>query len=888
MTPATRTVAILFTDIAGSTEKWAHQSDAMGRALQQHDDLSQVVIERHGALLSKHTGDGSMAAFPSVAAAVQAAIDLQREISAAEWPTAEPLRLRAGIHVGDAELRDGDAFGSAVNRAARLMGAAHPRQVLVSAAVDAAARDSMDGYDAREVGPVTLRGLSEPAKCFQVVAEGLERDFPDLGAPTVDGLPEIHNEFIGRRRDLAAVAGALQSHRLVTVSGPGGVGKTRLAIEVARQLRASMTRAWFADLAKFPEPELVGAGIRSGLAIPDQSGRSELDVSLEFLSRRAGLLVVDNCEHVLDAAADAMRRILRQAPRIKLLATSQERLGLPDETVWPLRPFLEGDQLADAVRLFAARAEAVNPHVDLDGEADTIRELCVELDGLPLAIELAASRCSAMSPSQIRERLSDRFRLLGRRRAEDRHGSLRATVDWSYDLLDGNEQALFGALAVFPAGFTLEMAERVAPAAGIDEFETLDILASLVDKSLVAAETGAGARYRYLDTLRRYALETMGDGARTGAQHALADWAESTVTQLTPDLVPDVDREVPNLEAAFDHMMDGGDHERAYASLSRLLNSLPDHYATWQRLFRRITEEAPAAQVRVDAAGDLAVASWYGNDPEAVQSAQKALEQAEEAGLRPSLAALTTLAFASAQDNDPDKAADFIGKAARVAEQTGGDYDRYAVTLSSIWTHLALGNLDEALSAADEVVRMADSLEPARLPMSYGIASLPYRYVDPWKALELTNRAVAIGKETGQKFWLFAGLAHRGFCHIRLKDYTGALHDFIEALPHGVAVGDGRLVCSVVDTIAGLVSRSGRPHAAAVLLAGSLAERERRNTSSGTREDHEWRARSKQRLRAALGDDFDRAWAEGTALPAGDVFEMALSLARELLKGAES
>ena len=880
--------AIMFTDIEGFTALMQSDEDL---ALAKRDKYRSVLEEEHevfGGTIVQWLGDGSLSTFPNSVDAVACAVAVQQ---AFREPLEVPVRI--GIHVGNVMIEPTDIVGDAVNIAARIESFGFPGAVMVSDSVQDQVRNQ-PAFSFVDLGRYKLKNVGRPFVIYAIATEGLAVPAPDflhgkgeaVGVES-DRIPVVHNEFIGRRDDLAAVTGALDKHRLVTVTGPGGVGKTRLAVEVAVLLQSSLGGGWFADLAKFRQPELVGAGIRTGLGIPDQPGLSELEVSVDHLARRRGLLVIDNCEHVLSAAADAILRILRRAPGITVMATSRERLGLSEESVWPLRPLLEGDELADAVLLFLTRAEAVNPRLDLDEETDTIRELCRELDGLPLAIELAASRCSVMTPEQILERMSDLFRLLRRRHADDRHGSLRATVDWSYELLDADEAAVFETLAVFPAGFTLDMAEQLTPAAGVDRFDTFDILASLIDKSLIVAESGPTRRYRYLETLRSYALDRAGETGRQAAADALAEWAQRTADTLELATIQVADREVANLEAAVGHLIDDGDGRRAFGIMIILQNPLADHHATWHRLLDQLLEATEDPQLRAAVGAELAYMFFYGSHIERAQAAAaNAISTAGQAGLAPPSIALTITALIAAFNDDAQGARELITEAKRVAQQ-GDSFQKFTAEIVAVWVHLGADEIDAAVRAAERGLELSGKMNPITVMGLELQAALAFRITDPPRALELMNKNVSVARQSGQHFWLSLALSHRGFTHIRLRDPTAALGDFLEALPHATAVGNWRVSASTCETIAAVLTRQGRLHDAAVLLAASLAERTRRRTDSGTRIDSASRDRVEEQLRAELGEEFDAAWGEGTTLPEGQVYQMATRLAQELLDGGK-
>ncbi len=428
-------VTFLFTDVEGSTRRWEADADAMRVALAAHDEVLRGAIEAHGGWLFKHTGDGVCAAFASPRSAIDAAVAAQRALE---------LPVRMGIATGEADLRGADYFGAVLNRAARVMAAGHGGQVLLA---DSTA-GLLNGVDLVDLGPRRLRDLPTAVGVFQVRAPGLRTNFPPLralGANPGNLRPAV-TSFIGRESELEEVESAVRAHRLVTLTGVGGVGKTRLVMEVAAHLADEFPDGvWVFELAAVTDPGAVPDAVASVLGVTQQPGKSVRE-SVAALEGRVRLLVIDNCEHVLDAAADLVEAILARSAAVTILATGREGLGIADEQLWPV-PSLDVGASIDsaAVTLFVERGRSVAPRFSMGStdEGAAVVEICRRLDGIPLAIELAASRMASMTVSEVRDRLDQRFRLLvGSRRGLERHHTLRHAVAWSYDLLDDAEKTL--------------------------------------------------------------------------------------------------------------------------------------------------------------------------------------------------------------------------------------------------------------------------------------------------------------------------------------------------------------------------------------------------------------------------------------------------------------
>ncbi len=494
-------VTFLFTDVEGSTRRWEADADAMRVALAAHDDVLRRAIEAHGGWLFKHTGDGVCAAFSSPRSAVDAAVAAQRALE---------LPVRMGLATGEAELRDGDYFGAVVNRAARVMAAGHGGQILVAESTAVL----LSGVDVVDLGPRRLRDVPTPVGLFQVRAPGLQAQFPALRAldTTPGNLRPATTSFIGRESEVDELQAAVKAHRLVTLTGVGGVGKTRLALEVAARLSDEFPDGvWFFDLAAVTDPAAVPDAVAAVLGIIQQPGKSVASSVAAASEGRVRLLVFDNCEHVVDSVADVVEAILAPST-VTILATSREGLGVSEEQLWrvPSLDVNSGTESA-AVNLFVDRAQSVVSDFSLaqPGEADAVVEICRRLDGIPLAIELAASRMASMTVNEVRDRLDQRFRLLvGSRRGVSRHQTLRHAVAWSYDHLDEAEKALLEQCSVFAGGFDLESACAVM--GSDDDFATLDLLDALVRKSLLVADRSSGrTRFSMLETIRQFAEDQL-------------------------------------------------------------------------------------------------------------------------------------------------------------------------------------------------------------------------------------------------------------------------------------------------------------------------------------------------------------------------------------------
>lgn len=527
------TVTFVFTDIEGSTVLWQRDPVAMRDALVRHDRLLRSVLASHGGYIFSTSGDAFCAAFAAPDDALAAAVEVQRAITSELWPEPTAIRVRAGVHTGTADERDGDYFGPSVNRAARIMGLALGGEVLASVAtVELVRALGTEGLAFVDLGTSTLRGVGAE-HLFGVTGPGLSVHYPPRRGKVVR-LPSIATSTIGRDQEMLELVHALTDASLVTLVGPGGVGKTRLALEVAWAASEGFgDGTWWVELAPVRERDAVAHAFVAGLDLRPLPGRPPEEALVVGLAGQRRLVVVDNCEHVLDEAAAVIDDVVARCPTVTVLATSQAPLALAGERVWPVPPLHPG---GPGTELFCERARAADATFTVGDAGPTITELCHRLDGMPLAIELAAARTRALSPHDLLARLDDRFRLLrsARRHTEDRHATLVATVDWSFQLLAPLEKVVFERLGVFAGANAFAAVAEVAGTAELDELDVLDALTVLVDHSLVVAErSGATTQYRLLDTMRAFARHRLlADGALDDAVARHVRWATRKVEEL--------------------------------------------------------------------------------------------------------------------------------------------------------------------------------------------------------------------------------------------------------------------------------------------------------------------------------------------------------------------
>jgi predicted ATPase len=746
-------LTFLFTDIEGSTRRWEADADSMQVALKTHNQILRETVAANDGKVFNYTGDGMCAVFASPRSAVDAAVTAQQALE---------LPVRMGIATGEAELRGGDYFGTVLNRTARVMSAGHGGQILL----DGATAGLIGGVDLISLGPRRLRDIERPIDMFQVQAASLRSEFPPL--KTLDSTPgnlrPQTTSFIGRESELAELQTALKGHRLVTLTGVGGVGKTRLALELAGRSAIDFPDGvWVIELAQVGDPGAVPEAVAAVLGIIQQPGLSLADSVATTLEGRSRLLVFDNCEHVLDAAADMIQMIFDHSTTVKILATSREGLRLRDEQLWPV-PSLNVHTGADsaAATLFVDRAQSVSPAVSLaaPGDADVVVEICRRLDGIPLGIELAASRMLSMSLTEVRDRLDDRFRLLvGSRRGLERHQTLRHAVEWSYDLLDEAEKVLLASCSVFAGGFDLQGACAVA--GSDDDFVTLDLLDSLVRKSLLTVDTSSGrARFSMLETIRQFAEERLAHaGAGDAVRSAHARYfggREDDVLSLWdgPHQRGAYDwfnAELANLRAAFRWAADRDDLDTAgaIAFYATFLGIWTERYepVTWAE---ELIEPAKAlghrrlAQLYVMAAQCYATGRIE-NSIGYMTPGQEAIVGGDFDAVPHEFDAFICTGYLTA--GEPERSVEWC----RSVISRGPGPHNFAHAAMVIALVIA-GRYDEAVASSAGLLTAADAtdnpVEKSLLLLAYGWA---YRDVDPAAAGDALRRGLAIAQDSGNQ-----------------------------------------------------------------------------------------------------------------------------------------
>lgn len=571
------TVTFLFTDIEGSTKLWQEHPKHIRYALIRHDALAAEAISHQGGILVKGRGEGDslFAVFPRATDAVTAAITFQRALLTESWPLESPLRVRIALHTGETDLRDGDYYGSAVNRCARLRSIAHGGQVLLSrTAFDLVRDDLPTPIGLRDLGEHRLSELYRTEQVFQLLHPELRAEFPPLSSldNLPNNLPQQPTSFIGREKEIDEIKALVQKSRLLTLTGPGGSGKTRLSLQVAADLlNSERDGVWLVELAALLDPSLVPQAVAQVLNIPEAVGMFGTKAVVEWLKPKRLLLVLDNCEHLVAACASFAAEVLRSCPSIHVLASSRQPLGVAGEYAYRVPSLSMPDPKKtettealsqyEAVRLFIERAQTVLPSFTItNANAPALVQVCWRLDGIPLALELAAARVRSLSVEVINTRLDDRFGLLtsGARNTFPRQQTLRALIDWSYNLLGDKEKSLLNRLSVFVGGGTLSALEFSCSGQGIEYGEVLDLLTSLVDKSLVVYDGGTpgGERYYLLETIRQYAGDRLTESVDAEAAYMRhASWCLALAEEAEPQLVgPDAAMWLERLETEHDNL----------------------------------------------------------------------------------------------------------------------------------------------------------------------------------------------------------------------------------------------------------------------------------------------------------------------------------------------
>jgi predicted ATPase/class 3 adenylate cyclase len=855
----TGTVTFLFTDLEVSTRLWDAEPDSMRGALARHDAILREAVANNDGHVVKGTGDGIHAVFATADAAVTCAIDAQLVVAAERWGVSEPLRVRIGIHSGVAELREGDYFGSSVNRAARLMAAAHGGQVVVSHATEELVRDGLPaGVTLLDLGEHRLRDLLRPERAFQVTAPGLVREFPRLRSLDAfpGNLPLQVSSLIGREPHIAATIDALGESRVVTLTGVGGVGKTRLALQVAAEMLPGFRDgAWLVELAGVRDPGAVAEAVVATLGLQPQSGSTPSETLLEFLRTKSLLVVLDNCEHLLRAAGNLVAQVVRACPGVRVLATSREGLNVAGERILGVASLdvpedgapLDAIGACDAVVLFVERARAVKASFALDDtNASAVAQVCRRLDGIPLAIELAAARVGMLTPAELAGRLDQRFRILAggqRSGGIERHETLRATIDWSYELLAEAEQVLLARLSVFVGGFSLHAAEAVGDGGVLHADAVFEFLAHLVGHHLVEADdTGVETRYRLLETIRQYARERLddsGDAARLHTAHAVyyADFGEDAIANTTgPDGIEwerRLEREFDNFRAALTWAAATGEVDTAVRLLG--MWDAPSLFASFvpaSMVDRSVdvvlalpgAAEHPQYPAALLVAANCALAQ--GDLELARRRCDDALAAQEHLRADPSIGLPLLRALIAMVQGRTDEMVGYSEQALEMARAHGEPAWLALALARSANVRALLGDVARASADADEILALRNRLANTRgVQVAVVTAAWALRDSEPERALALVRQTVAVATpgEGPAIGWVIAGdiAAYN-------RQRREALAYFDNAIEQSAWLGTRPLVRAILSLVAALLVDDDAETAAVLFgaadaLAGSQA-----------------------------------------------------------------
>jgi predicted ATPase/class 3 adenylate cyclase len=950
------TVTFLFTDIEGSTRLLQHLGDRYAQVLSDQRQLLRAAFQEWGGHELGTEGDSFFVAFSGPTAALAAVVTSQRALAAYSWPEGAPVRVRMGLHTGEPTLTPEGYVGLDVHRAARINAAGHGGQILLSQRThDLVAPLLPVGVSLRDMGAHRLKDLLHPEHLFQVVIEDLPAEFPPLKSLSAhpNNLPLQLTSFIGREREMDEVKQRLTTTRLLTLTGTGGTGKTRLALQVAADLvEVYADGVWLVELAALTEPSLVPQAVVGALHLREEPGRTLTETLLDYLHRKQLLLVLDNCEHLIHPCACLAETLLRGCPQVQVLATSREALGILGEVAWRVSslPVPDPEQLRagsaegpsmvtqyEGVRLFVERGLAVQSSFTVTRHnAPALAEVCHRLDGIPLAIELAAARVRALPVEQIAQRLDDRFRLLtgGSRTALPRQQTLRALIDWSYDLLTEPERVLLRRLSVFAGGWTLEAAEAVCTDEGLEGWEVIDRLTTLVEKSLVQYEEQEGeGRYRLLETIRQYGAEQLqrsGEEALWHERHR--DWYLALAERARPALIgPEaatwhrrLEQERDNLRAALISTLARGEADpglrfvaslwrfwevrgywtegrerltealalsedvrtkrRAYALLAAatLADQQGDYAAAWPlyeaclALYRELNDLGGAAAALMHMGGML----WYqGELPRARSLLEEAVEIQRASGDSLELAgALNNLAGVLVEQGEVERARAMYEQTLEIRRPLGNQRE----TASSLANLGVVAHMQEDLEGAwrynQEALalfrELGDRQHTATVVQNQGMVRYAQGNLEGAHAYLEESRVIR--QELGDKRGVALSLARLGLMARDRGEYKTAHRFHAECFALNQEIGNRLGLAEGLTDVGLLAVAANQPARAARLLGAAEAQLEAFGAAL-TPVDRADKDRAIQKVQAALDEKvFAAAWAEGRAMSLEQAVRVAL------------
>ncbi|MGQ0549041.1 MAG: ATP-binding protein [Armatimonadota bacterium] len=952
------TVTFLFTDIEGSTNHIERLGDAgYAQLLAEYRRLVRAAFGAEGGHEIQMHGEGFLVAFQSARSALRTAVAAQRALSASSWPGGASPRVRMALHTGEAVSVAEGYVGLNIHRAARICSVAWGGQILLSKTTRVViGEDLPDGVSLRDLGEHRLKDLTHPQHLFQVLVDNLPADFPPLRSLNThpNNLPIQLTSFIGRDREMADVKRMLATSRLVTLTGAGGAGKTRLALQVAADLLEQFPDGvWLVELASVAAPALIPQRVAAALGVREEPIRPLLTTLQDYVQSKEMLLMLDNCEHMVTACGSMAETLLRVCPKLRIIATSQHGLRIAGE--WTYRvpslslpdldrlPPVESLTECEAVRLFVERARACRPEFAMTREnARAVAQVCSRLDGIPLAIELAAARVKLMSVEQTAARLGDRFRLLGRgsRTAPPRHQTLRAAMDWSYELLAEQERTLLRRLAVFAGGWTLEAAEAIYSEEGRDGegYEVLDLLSQLVDKSLVMGEEqDAEFRYRMLETVRQYGLDKLvesGEAEPVRGRHR--DWCLRLAEQAEPELqgrkhkvwLGRLEREHDNLRAALEWSLERGDADIGLRLAGALwwLWFVHGHWREGRQWLERALSSSSAASVagtgaRAKAIYGAAALAWRQWDHgRAAALAQESLtlcrDLEDKLGIAISLtilgqvalrqgnferaraafaeshalyreightwgiaATLLALGFAADARNDTTKAVALYEESARLFRELGEQWG-LAMALRQLGQNaIFTGDYARATALLKESLMLCEELgDTAGIAYVQNPLGIAARAQGDYaRAASLHQASLTLYRQLGDNGGIAYTLSHLGMLACQRGDNERAAELLRESLAMFRDLGDRAALTTCLEGLAEVAAAQGQ-HERAARLSGAAAVLREATGAPLTASDRAGHERAVASARAALPVAvFAAAWAEGRAMSPEAAAEHALA-----------
>jgi predicted ATPase/class 3 adenylate cyclase len=901
------TVTFLFTDIEGSTQLWEKHPGAMKDALAKHDSILRAAIESNAGQVIKTTGDGFHGVFEKAMDAVHATLDAQRIF---KDPICDlHLNVRMGLHTGEAELRAGDYHGQTLNRAARIMSAGHGGQILLSSLTAELAREHLPAeVSLLDLGEHRLRDLIRPQRLFQLLAPDLPKEFPALKSLNAfpNNLPPQLTSFIGREREMNDVRKLLASARLLTLIGPGGTGKTRLSLQLAAdQLSEFRDGVWLVELAPLSDPAFILSTIASVLELHEVPGIPLLNIVIDYLRAKQLLLILDNCEHLVEASAQITDQLLHACPQLKIIASSREALGIAGETVYRVPSLSLPDASSGSVmdfestRLFIDRATKAEPRFHLtDHNASSIAQICQRLDGIPLAIELAAARVKLFTPEQIAERLDDRFKLLtgGSRTALPRQQTLRALIDWSYQSLNETEQRALRRLAVFSGGWTFETAEAV-----VGEHDALDGLLGLVNKSLVnVEEQGGKSRYRFLETIRQYAMEKLvesGEAADVRNRHmdCLLQSTKQTLQSeqslygALPDDMEWLDRmelEHDNLRAALDWST--SNHPDKALDLIYAVGPFwmaRDYNNEARRWSQMILERSKSlSNMEGERAKVYGILGWssigIGDHKTGRDAAEAGIALARKVNNTNVIGGLLgLLTLACVFQGDFPAAEKALVEAEMIARQTGlAEQLAPVLTTRAQLAFVGYRDIERAKAYLDEAISISATIqnEWATVMSLFGMARVAGVMGDLSTARAKFLKSAELAKKMGNKRQLYSCYSELAHVLRENGELDEPLAIYRDLLPKWRDLGHRAAVAHELECIAYILSKKDEPRRAVTILGAADALRRMIGSTATPVELAEYENEMAALRKRMDATGFEKAWEEGEGWSMDDVIALAI------------